>query len=94
VHTFHIREATGVLWYIKSRKAGSEFLTINTLASPHFYSLYQNNPHLIYSSLLSSQTDMAIIDSFKANTTSVEVPVLPSLVYSGSLITSAVLLAR
>jgi hypothetical protein len=93
VYTFRIREATGALWYNKPRKAGSEFLTINTLASPHFYSLYQNNftssTHLSY-----LPTDMAIIDSFKANTTSVEVPVLRSIAHSGSLIISAVLLAR
>ena len=75
-----IGEATGAWRYIKTGKAGLELLTFNSLASPHSYTYHQNRFRFIHLSLLLNRTEMAIIDSFKANTTSVEVPALrPSL---------------
>ena len=50
---FVLGKRRGGQGYNKSRKAGSEFLTINSFANPHSYNYYQNHLRLIYSSLLS-----------------------------------------
>ena len=65
---------------------GLKFPRVLSSRSQHSQHYYRIHRCVLYSSLSSHQTDMTVIDSFKANATSVDVRVLTSLMLARGLL--------